>query len=44
MVRVLVRFALTAVFVCGSRGIAWAQGDEIQVYDGGLAADRKSVV
>ena len=38
MVRVLVRFALIAMFVCGSRGIAWAQGDEIQVYDGGLAA------
>jgi hypothetical protein len=37
MVRVLVRFALIALFVCGGCGIAWAQGDEIQVYDGGLA-------
>jgi hypothetical protein len=37
MVRLLVRFALMVTFVFGSRGIAWAQGDEIQVYDGGLA-------
>ena len=38
MVRVIVRFALIAMFVCGSRGLASAQADEIQVYDGGLAA------
>jgi hypothetical protein len=25
------------LFVCGSRGTAWAQGDEIQVYDAGVA-------
>jgi hypothetical protein len=37
MVGVLVRFVLVAMFVCGSGGIAWAQADEIQVYDGGLA-------
>jgi hypothetical protein len=37
MARLLVRFLLCAMFVTTSRGIAWAQADEIQVYDGGLA-------
>ena len=38
MVRVFVRVSMIAMFVCASPGIAWAQGDEIQVYDGGLAS------
>lgn len=38
MVRLFVRFVLIATLVTASRGIAWAQGDEIQVYTGGLAA------
>jgi len=38
MVRVLVRVVMVAMLVSGARGIAWAQADEIQVYDGGLAA------
>ena len=37
MARVLVRCVLVFVFVCAWPGIAWAQADEIQVYDGGLA-------
>jgi hypothetical protein len=38
MVRVMVRCALISMLVCALPGIAWAQGDEIQVYDGGLAS------
>jgi hypothetical protein len=38
MVRLLMRAVLTAMLVTGARGIAWAQADEIQVYDGGLAS------
>ena len=38
IVRLLVRCVLIALFMSASRGVAWAQGDEIQVYDGGLAA------
>src|SRR6186997_3332365 len=38
MVRLLGRFVLIAMLVTASRGSAWAQGDEIQVYTGGLAA------
>ena len=37
MARVLVRCVLVSMFVCALPGIAWAQADEIQVYDGGLA-------
>jgi hypothetical protein len=37
MLRVWVRFALTIVLLCVFSGIASAQSDEIQVYDGGLA-------
>ena len=37
MARPFLRIALIVTLVIGSRGIAWAQADEIQVYTGGLA-------